>query len=47
MANPVATFWTGAEMLRWFGQEEAANGLMVCVENVIERGIKTKDLGEQ
>jgi isocitrate/isopropylmalate dehydrogenase len=45
MANPVATFWTGVEMLRWFGQEEAANGLMVCVENVIERGIKTKDLG--
>ena len=25
VANPVATFWTGAEMLRWLGEEEAAD----------------------
>jgi isocitrate/isopropylmalate dehydrogenase len=45
VANPVATFWTGAEMLKWLGEEEVAGGLMECVENVIERGIRTKDLG--
>ncbi|KAL8718494.1 MAG: hypothetical protein Q9225_004380 [Loekoesia sp. 1 TL-2023] len=45
IANPVATFWTAAEMVRWLGHEQAADGLMECVENVCERGIKTKDLG--
>ncbi|KAI4184599.1 MAG: hypothetical protein L6R41_004625 [Letrouitia leprolyta] len=45
IANPVATFWTTAEMVRWLGHWEAADGLMECVENVCERGIKTKDLG--
>jgi isocitrate/isopropylmalate dehydrogenase len=41
----VATFWTASEMLRWLGEEEAADGLMECVENVTERGIRTVDLG--
>jgi isocitrate/isopropylmalate dehydrogenase len=45
VANPVATFWTAAEMLRWLGEGEAADGLMECVENVIEAGVRTKDLG--
>jgi len=45
IANPVATFWTAAEMVRWLGHEEAGMGLMTCVENVCEAGIKTKDLG--
>ena len=45
IANPVATFWTGAEMMRWLGHEEAAEGLLHCIENVCEAGIKTKDLG--
>ncbi len=45
VANPVATFWTGAEMLRWLGEDEAADSLMECVENVIEKGIRTNDLG--
>lgn len=45
VANPVATFWTAAEMIRWLGHEEAAAGLMECVENVCGRGITTKDLG--
>jgi isocitrate/isopropylmalate dehydrogenase len=44
-ANPVATFWTGSEMLRWLGEEIAADGLMECVENVTEKGVRTKDLG--
>ncbi|KAJ4381656.1 hypothetical protein N0V86_003020 [Didymella sp. IMI 355093] len=45
VANPVATFWTAAEMLTWLGEEDAANKMMRAVENVTERGIVTKDLG--
>ena len=44
VANPVATFWTAAEMLTWLGEEDAANKMMKAVENVTERGIVTKDL---
>jgi isocitrate/isopropylmalate dehydrogenase len=45
VANPVATFWTASEMLRWLGQAEAAELLMAAVENVTESGVKTMDLG--
>lgn len=44
IANPVGTFWTAAEMVRWLGHEEAADGLMECIENTCEKGIKTRDL---
>lgn len=45
ISNPVATFWTAAEMLAWLGEEEAAKQLIVCVENVCEQGVLTRDLG--
>lgn len=45
VANPVATFWTAAEMLRWLGEGDAADLLMLAVENVTEQGVKTQDLG--
>ena len=45
IANPIATFWTAAEMIRWLGHDGAADGLMKCVENVCEMGVKTQDLG--
>ncbi len=45
IANPVATFWTAAEMLAWLGEEEAAAQLMACVENVCGAGVVTADLG--
>jgi isocitrate/isopropylmalate dehydrogenase len=45
VANPVGTFWTAAEMLRWLGEESAADQLMECVEIVCGRGILTRDLG--
>lgn len=45
IANPVATFWTAAEMLTWLGEEAAAQRLLECVERVCEKGIKTTDLG--
>lgn len=45
VANPVGTFWTCAEMVRWLGQEDAAELLMQAVENTMGKGIKTRDLG--
>jgi isocitrate/isopropylmalate dehydrogenase len=45
IANPVATFWTAAEMLDWLGEHSAAMMLMAAVESVCERRILTKDLG--
>lgn len=45
VANPVATFWTAAEMLAWLGEEAAAAELMICVESVCEAGVVTADLG--
>jgi len=45
VANPVGTFWTGAEMLRWLGEEAAADVLMEAIERVTEKGVRTADLG--
>lgn len=45
IANPVATFWSAAEMLSWLGENDAAAKLMHCVENVCAAGILTPDLG--
>lgn len=47
VANPVATFWTAAEMLAWLGEEPAGQKLMDCVERVSGRGVLTGDLGGQ
>lgn len=44
-ANPVATFWTAVEMLKWLGEREAGDLLLDVVESVCENGILTKDLG--
>lgn len=45
IANPVATFWSAAEMLSWLGEKEASKQLMDCVERVCTAGIVTPDLG--
>lgn len=45
VANPIGAIWTAAEMLRWLGEEEAADVLMKSMENVIEKGCRTVDLG--
>jgi isocitrate/isopropylmalate dehydrogenase len=45
IANPVATFWSAAEMLKWLGEDAAAEKLMQAVERVCEAGILTPDLG--
>lgn len=45
IANPIATFWTAAEMLDWLGENEAAKVLMKAIESVCAQGVVTKDLG--
>ena len=45
IANPVATFWTGAMMLEHLGEPAAATALMAAVEQVCAAGILTPDLG--
>ncbi|KAI1498847.1 tartrate dehydrogenase/decarboxylase ttuC [Biscogniauxia marginata] len=45
VANPVATFWTSAEMLAWLGEADASKKLLDTVERVCEKGTVTADLG--
>ena len=45
IANPVASFWTVAQMLDHLGEVPAASRLLAAVERVCEAGIKTPDLG--
>jgi tartrate dehydrogenase/decarboxylase/D-malate dehydrogenase len=45
IANPVATFWTGAQMLDHLGEPSAAARLMRAVEQVCAAGIMTPDVG--
>lgn len=45
IANPIATFWSGAQMLEHLGEPEAAARLMRAVDAVSAAGIKTPDIG--
>jgi tartrate dehydrogenase/decarboxylase / D-malate dehydrogenase len=45
IANPVATFWTGAMVLEHLGEKPAADLLMRAVEQVCAAGILSPDLG--
>ena len=45
IANPVASFWTGAQMLEHLGEAEAAARLLRAVEQVCAAGIMTPDVG--
>lgn len=45
IANPVATIWSAAEMLRWIGEPSAADTLMKALEEVCRKGVLTPDLG--
>ncbi|EJR0221435.1 tartrate dehydrogenase [Raoultella planticola] len=47
IANPVASFWTAAQMLEHLGEAAAAMRLMQEVEQVCAAGIKTPDVGGQ
>ena len=45
IANPVATFWTAAQMLDHLGETEASARLMRAVEKVTGDGVLTPDVG--
>jgi tartrate dehydrogenase/decarboxylase/D-malate dehydrogenase len=45
IANPVATFWTAAQMLEHLGEADAAARLMKALEHVTAAGILTPDVG--
>lgn len=45
IANPVATFWTAAQMLDHLGEKDAAQRLMIAVEQVCADGVLTPDVG--
>lgn len=45
IANPVATFWTAAQMLEHLGEAAAAERLMRAVEKVCADGVMTPDVG--
>ncbi|MFN3661348.1 tartrate dehydrogenase [Yoonia sp.] len=45
IANPVATFWTAAQMLEHLGEDAAAKRLMRAVEAVCASGVMTPDVG--
>jgi tartrate dehydrogenase/decarboxylase/D-malate dehydrogenase len=45
IANPIASFWTAAQMLEHLGEAEAAGRLMRAVEQVTAAGILTPDVG--
>jgi tartrate dehydrogenase/decarboxylase/D-malate dehydrogenase len=45
IANPVASFWTAAQMLEHLGEGQAAGVLMRAVEQVTAAGILTPDVG--
>ncbi len=45
IANPIATFWTAAQMLEHLGEKDAAARLMAAVERVTKAGILTPDVG--
>ena len=45
IANPVATFWTAAQMLNHIGEPNAAARLMRAVEAVCAAGVMTPDIG--
>ncbi len=45
IANPVATFWTAAQMLDHLGESDAAKRLMRAVEKVCTDGTMTPDVG--
>ncbi len=45
IANPIASFWTAAQMLEHLGEQDAANRLMNAVEKVTGAGVLTPDVG--
>jgi tartrate dehydrogenase/decarboxylase/D-malate dehydrogenase len=45
IANPIAAFWTAAQMLEHLGEPAAAAALMTAIEQATADGVLTPDLG--
>ncbi len=45
IANPIGMIWSGAMMLEFLGQPEAASAIVRAIEDVIRSGPHTPDLG--
>jgi tartrate dehydrogenase/decarboxylase/D-malate dehydrogenase len=45
IANPIASFWTAAQMLDHLGEQDASARLMAAIERVTAAGDLTPDLG--
>ena len=45
IANPVASFWSTAQLLEHLGERQVANRLMVAVERTCAAGVLTPDVG--
>jgi tartrate dehydrogenase/decarboxylase/D-malate dehydrogenase len=45
IANPIAAFWTAAQMLEHLGEVSAATRLITAIEDVCAQGIMTPDVG--
>jgi tartrate dehydrogenase/decarboxylase/D-malate dehydrogenase len=45
IANPIGQIWSGAMMLDYLGQPEAAASVVRAIEAVVQRGPRTRDLG--
>jgi tartrate dehydrogenase/decarboxylase / D-malate dehydrogenase len=45
IANPVGQIWSGAMMLEHLGERAAAAAIITAIENVLQSGPRTRDLG--
>jgi tartrate dehydrogenase/decarboxylase/D-malate dehydrogenase len=45
IANPIAMIWSGALMLEFLGQKEAADAIVTSIEQLLRAGPRTADLG--
>jgi tartrate dehydrogenase/decarboxylase/D-malate dehydrogenase len=45
IANPIGQIWSGAMMLEHLGQPEAAAAIVRAIEQVVQHGPRTRDLG--
>ena len=45
IANPIASFWTAAQMFDHLGEDDAANAILEAIEQTTGAGILTPDVG--
>jgi tartrate dehydrogenase/decarboxylase/D-malate dehydrogenase len=45
IANPIGQIWTAKMMLDFFGERELGSRLLTAIEDTLESGVKTPDLG--